>query len=230
MTRAIPLRLEGPMQAWGGPVAGDDRPTLRAPTKSGVLGIVAGAMGIDRAEAEHIRSLHKRFALVVRVDFPGVAGLDFQTVMKVPNADFELRNDPVVSRREYLYDAAFTVLLVERAVVDEVLEEIAERLRYPKYLPFLGRRACPPAVPMLIPPGILEGPSWRAILDAVPSPDAFGRNPGGGEILVDADLVELGPGVTEHRVRDVTAGPSARFFDERAVRRLGNDTTGGWGA
>lgn len=230
MTRAVALRLEGPMQAWGGPVAGDDRPTRDAPTKSGVLGLVAGALGIDRADVAQIRALHDGLGLVVRTDLGGALGVDFQTIESVPNADGKLRKNPVISRRAYLYDAAFTVLLVERPGLQTPLEEIAHALRFPKYLPFLGRRACPPASPVLI-GDVHKGPTWQSILDTIkPTRPKLPERPGALEILADADLVEPGSGVVERRVRDVTAGTSARFFDERAVRRTTRDTTEGWGA
>lgn len=219
MIRAIAVCVEAPMQAWGGPVAGDDRPTLDVPTKSGVLGLVAGALGIDRANVAAIRALHDGLGFVVRVDRAGVPGVDYQTIENVPNADGTVRKDPVISRRGYLYDAAFVALLVERPMLGTPLEAIARALRFPKYLPFFGRRACPPARPVLIAPGIREGSTWRAILDDI---EPLSRE-GTGEIFADADLVETGPGVTERRVRDVTAGTAPRFFDERAVRRLGPD-------
>ena len=237
MTRALVLRLEGPMQAWGGPVAGDDRPTLDAPTKSGVIGLVAGALGIDRAEVGRIRALHDGLGLVVRVDRQGAAGVDFQTIEDVPTAGGGVRKDPVISRRGVLYDAAFTVLLIERDGLTPPLPDIALALRYPRFLPFLGRRAFPPSVPALLPPGVREAPSWRDLLDGV-TPARAEATRGKFEILADADLVEPGRGVVERRVRDVTAGTSPRFFEERSLRRttheatcdIARDTTEGWGA
>ncbi len=216
------------MQAWGGPVAGDDRPTLDGPTKSGVLGLVAGALGIERADIARIRALHDGLGLVVRVDRGGVAGVDFQTIEFVPTSDGKVRKDPVISRRGYLYDAVFTVLLVERPDLQTPLEVIAHALRFPKYLPFLGRRACPPASPVLIMPGVRDGSTWQSILDAI-EPVRCER-PGALEIPADADLVEPVRGVVERRLRDVTAGTAPRFFDERVVRRVTRDTTEGWGA
>jgi CRISPR system Cascade subunit CasD len=213
------------MQSWGGPVAGDDRPTLDAPTKSGVLGLVSGALGFGRADVGAIRSLHDGLGLIVRVDRPGVAGIDFQTIENVPNADGKIRKDPIISRRGYLYDAAFTVLLLERSALSIPLEVIARALRFPRYLPFLGRRGCPPTSPVLILPDVHDGASWEAILDRIAPMRR--ESSGALEILADADLVELGRGVVERRVRDVTAGTSPRFFDERRVRRVTRDSTEG---
>lgn len=44
------LQLVAPMQSWGSRSRFDDRDTEREPTKSGVLGLVASALGRPRAE------------------------------------------------------------------------------------------------------------------------------------------------------------------------------------
>ena len=43
------LRLAGPMQSWGTDSKFDERRTGREPSKSGVIGLVAAALGIARA-------------------------------------------------------------------------------------------------------------------------------------------------------------------------------------
>ncbi len=115
MIRALALRLKGPMQSWGGPVAGNDRPSFDVPTKSGVLGLVASALGIERTEVERLAQLHRSFALAVRVDKRGTVGVDYHTTLDVPTADGGNRGDmAVISKRRYLYDASFAALLVAR--------------------------------------------------------------------------------------------------------------------
>ena len=42
------LRLAGPMQAWGADSRFDIRKTNREPTKSGVIGLLAAALGLRR--------------------------------------------------------------------------------------------------------------------------------------------------------------------------------------
>lgn len=44
------LRLAAPLQSWGVESKFDTRRTLGYPTKSGVIGLVASAMGRDRTE------------------------------------------------------------------------------------------------------------------------------------------------------------------------------------
>jgi len=229
VTRLIALRLDGAMQAWGGPVAGDDRPTMDTPTKSGVIGLIGGALGIERSDVRRLRGLHDSLGFVVRVDRAGVSVVDFQTIENVPTAGGKLRDVPVISRRGYLCDAAFTVLLVERQGITTALDVIVGALRFPRYLPYLGRRACVPSVPVLLHPGIYDGESWQAILNSIPPAEPRAGVRERCDVLADADLVSVAGPVIERHVRDVTAGTAPRFFDERVVRRIVCDTTEGWG-
>ena len=45
------LRLAAPLQSWGASSKFGRRATEREPTKSGVIGLVAAALGIRRTEA-----------------------------------------------------------------------------------------------------------------------------------------------------------------------------------
>lgn len=216
--RAIALRLEGPMQSWGGPVAGNDRPSLDVPTKSGVLGLVAGALGIDRREVEQLAALHAGWAVAVRVDRRGTPGVDYHSTLDVPTADGGSRGDEaVISRRRYLYDASFAVLVVERSEAMPV-DSLLEAFRRPGFAPFLGRRACPPSVPFLGHDARpLEGEDWRALLDQVPLAER--PDPAPHEVHLDA---ELAPNAESRarRQRDVLIGRLPRLFGERAVHVL----------
>ncbi|HEO65907.1 MAG TPA: CRISPR-associated protein Cas5, partial [Spirochaetes bacterium] len=44
----IILRLEGPIQSWGEKSFWDERDTSSMPTKSAVIGMIAGCMGLSR--------------------------------------------------------------------------------------------------------------------------------------------------------------------------------------
>lgn len=229
MTRqviGVGLRLEGPMQSWGASVAGDDRPSLDVPTKSGVVGILGAALGIEREEVGALIALHTALALVVRVDRPGVPGVDYHTTLEVPTAAGKIRDDAVLSRRGYLYDASFAAVVV---VVAENSRELAERivaaLGAPRFPLYLGRRACPPSVPVLASPRVLEGERWEDLLaqlpDAVPFP---GSKPIGQSSPRDRQVhVEASLGGAAHRprvIRDQLIGPLPRMFGERRVHPM----------
>lgn len=211
--RAIGLRLEGPMQAWGGPAAGDDRPSLDFPTKSGVLGLVAGALGIERTDVESIVALHSGLQVAVRVDRPGSRGVDFHTARDVPRGDRGVA-ETVVSRRSYLYDASFMVLVIETESLRTPLDAIAEALVHPRFAPTLGRRACPPADRVLARRELCEGEGWRELFTQLPIAQARGDN---RQLDVFVEGRRMEGSLRELRLRDHLVGPLPRMFGERSV-------------
>ncbi len=139
------LRLEGPMQSWGYRSRFDYRDTALEPTRSGVIGLICAAMGIARGEDI---SRFDAIRMGVRVDKKGRLERDYHTALNVIKADGS-PNGTVVSYRDYLADASFTVGL--QSENKDLLEEIAEALRDPRWILFLGRKAFPLAVPPLGP-------------------------------------------------------------------------------
>lgn len=124
------LRLAAPLQSWGIDSKFDRRGTERLPTRSGVLGLVAAALGRRRDESlEDICSLH----FGVRVDREGVLLNDYHTAKSEKSA--------YVTHRYYLSDAIFLAGLEGD---ETLLEEIELAFCRPKFPLFLGRRACPP--------------------------------------------------------------------------------------
>ena len=131
------LQLAGPLQSWGAASRYARRTTESAPTKSGVLGLLAAALGRPRtADPSDLAAL--RFG--VRVDQPGTRVRDFHT------AHHQVSDKAMpVTERFYLADAVFLAAVEgDRTLI----EELYAAVRAPHFLPFLGRRACPPARPL----------------------------------------------------------------------------------
>lgn len=162
MPRFLILRLDGPMQAWGTHTFEDFRPSNLYPTRSGLLGLLAACLGIERSDHTAQAQLAASVEFCVRVDDTverpgrekrfaksGVKLPDFHTVMDARKVDGSVNKFPVVSRREYLFDAAFTVAVGERSDAQFTLDQLAAALRRPCYTPTLGRRACPITRPLL---------------------------------------------------------------------------------
>lgn len=79
---ALVLRLGGPAQSWGGATMFQDiRPTEIAPTRSGLLGLLAASLGFHRGCWPQWL-LDTKFT--VRMDNPGAVRTDYHTVNKVP--------------------------------------------------------------------------------------------------------------------------------------------------
>ncbi|MFC7326648.1 type I-E CRISPR-associated protein Cas5/CasD [Marinactinospora rubrisoli] len=145
------MQLAGPLQSWGAASRFARRSTENAPTKSGVLGLLAAAQG--RRRTDDVSDL-SRLRFGVRVDQPGVRLRDFQTAH---HAD---TGEPMpVSERFYLADAVF-LAAVEGD--DRLISELDRALWAPVFLPYLGRRSCPPAEP--ISRGIVRDSELEAVL------------------------------------------------------------------
>ncbi|TDC07663.1 type I-E CRISPR-associated protein Cas5/CasD [Nonomuraea longispora] len=131
------LQLAGPLQAWGATSRFARRTTEAAPTKSAVIGLLAAALGRERTQdLSDLAAL--RFG--VRVDQPGVILRDFQT-----SHHFVSGEAAPVSERLYLADAVFVAGVEGDAGLIDVLRQA---LRAPVFLPYLGRRSCPPSRPV----------------------------------------------------------------------------------
>jgi CRISPR system Cascade subunit CasD len=147
--KSVLLRLEGPQQSWGVSSRFDERDTALEPTKSGVVGLCAAALGIGRDDVDRLRPL-AALRLAVRVDRPGTLARDFQTAGggRFAGDDYGVRKasggkgDTVISRRAYLADASFLAAL--GGDDHDLLDRIDAALRSPHWPLFLGRRSFVP--------------------------------------------------------------------------------------
>jgi CRISPR system Cascade subunit CasD len=167
------LRLSGPMQAWGTGSRLQIRRTDAYPSKSGVIGLLLCAMGMDRDAAIDAIAPLAELEMGVRIDRPGVLDWDYHTA----GAKFGIRKaeggikltattkepETLLSRRQYLLDASFLVALRGRA---EVVANAEAALRNPVWPVFLGRKCCVPTEPIFA--GTGERGSLRAALESIP--------------------------------------------------------------
>jgi CRISPR system Cascade subunit CasD len=102
------LRLAGPMQSWGTTSRFDHRDTGKEPSKSGVVGLLAAALGLDRDNWTDLKPL-TRFAMGVRHDRPGEPKRDYQTAKDIISSNRKKIHQTAVTMRDYLADAAFLV-------------------------------------------------------------------------------------------------------------------------
>ncbi|MFI5690097.1 type I-E CRISPR-associated protein Cas5/CasD [Streptomyces sp. NPDC051636] len=149
------LHLSGPLQSWGSNSRFSTRDTTAAPTRSGLIGLIAAAMGHHR---DHPLDDLTALRFTVRIDRPGTRLRDFHTVgggmprrLTIATAERKRRSGDtatLVSQRHYLQDAAFTVAVTSSN--PQILRDSAHALRNPQWPLFLGRRACPPSGPVLL--------------------------------------------------------------------------------
>jgi len=169
----LALLLDGPMQSWGHASRFERRTTALHPTRSGVIGLVAAAAGIDKHgnnEAEQLgrfsslrvttltlprRNRRAQELLMQRLE-------DYHTVTGIRRASGKVDDDATVQTyRHYLLDARFGVLLEGPPAL---LDPIAAALRNPKWGVWLGRKCCIPASPLLVAPPGDRTVVWAALL------------------------------------------------------------------
>lgn len=169
MANTLFLRLEGPMQSWGERARWSVRDTAPEPTKSGVVGLLACALGINEDNA--LRALSRRLRMGVRCDQPGSMLVDYHTVVggvmsaegKVKKNATTKETETVVSWRSYLCDASF---LVAVQADSSIIEQLTFAIQSPRWPIFLGRKSCPPSIPPFI--GVSDFVALPEALEAVP--------------------------------------------------------------
>ncbi len=169
--KSVLIRLEGPLQSWGTQGRFSIRDTDTEPSKSGVIGLVAAALGMKRGDSETLAQL-AALEMAVRIDREGTLLHDYHTAGggKFRGKDHSVwgTKDTVTTDRYYLCDASFLAALggEDHALVGR----IAERLADPVWPLFLGRKSCVPSKPPLA--GLREALAAEA-LRREPLPDGI---------------------------------------------------------
>lgn len=155
------LRLAGPMQSWGTTSRFDQRDTGKEPSKSGVIGLLVAALGIDRAVwNEELKAL-AALTMGVRHDRSGVLRRDYQTAQHIISADRSKTHDTGVTTRDYLADATFLVGL--EGPDRSLLERAHAALQNPVWPLALGRKSYVPAEPVWLKNGVVDAPLLSAL-------------------------------------------------------------------
>lgn len=215
------LKLAGPMQAWGGHTFEDKRPSHDFPTRSGLIGLLAACMGLDRRDSQAQSTLARSIRYAARSDarvlerqawdeakrkpLAPVKLVDYHTIRKARRANRPPKEgETVQSWREYLFDAVFTVAIgtMPNATIRS-LDELEAAVRKPVYTPFLGRRACP-----------LSRPLFEARVKADSLLAALIQSPPGEGLIYSEEDVGDAPRLL---VRDVPLWRQHRQFSTRSV-------------
>lgn len=168
------FRLSAPMVSWGGVAMGSHRPSLPHPTKSAIMGLVSAALGLSRCGKDSA-SIAAGYGFAVRIESPGAPMTDYHTVQTPQEGKCRftrahelnaVRVHTVLSTREYFMDADYTVALWDAGSVGYSLEQIAQALERPAFVLYLGRKSCPPSMPLA--PKIVDADSLRTALEKVP--------------------------------------------------------------
>lgn len=173
--RFLGFRLFAPLASFGDVAVGERRPSLTAPTRSMVLGLLGACLGVRRDDAEGQAELERSLGVATRTDAPGRLLVDYHTAQapdgtrlkewarregRPPgtrreelSANFDRKGELVpldtkLSSREYRCDAAFAVCVwVKAPEARWSLEDLVRHLRAPVFVPYAGRKGAPLALP-----------------------------------------------------------------------------------
>lgn len=173
--RFLLFTLYAPLGACGEIAVGERRMSWARPGRSAILGLVAAAKGIQRADEAAHRRLEAGFHYAVRTDAPGRPLIDYHTVQTpktrkdrtfaTRREELESENlNTVLSSREWRADTFFTVALWPRADQAVDLEELAGALQRPRFVLYVGRKSAPLGLPLN--PEIVEADTFMAAFDA----------------------------------------------------------------
>lgn len=147
--KLLTFLLSAPMQSWGDDSRWDHRATAAMPGKSAIIGMLGCCLGYGRGDAR-LRELSEKLHVAVRADRSGRPMWDFQTVQnpggKILNAMGKPRGETIITPKQYLQDAAFQVFVYGDV---KMLDKCCQAMRHPCWAICLGRRSCPPALPVI---------------------------------------------------------------------------------
>ena len=167
------LRFEAPLQSWGDVALDPQRPTGEFPRRSAIAGMIASALGWRYSDGDRTTALQDAIEYAVREDRVPAVMRDFQTVdlgreptgwtrWGVESRGGASATGTHVLEKYYLADGSFLIALTLGPDAPADLDEVTAALERPARPLFLGRRSCPPAVP------ILEGRcSATSLIDAL---------------------------------------------------------------
>jgi CRISPR system Cascade subunit CasD len=225
MVEFLILKLQGPMQAWGEHSFEGTRPSGNFPSRSALLGLLGACLGIRRNEYVLQQQLADSVLFAVRKDgrqvktvwgevkaLPAIKMTDYHTV-KDAREDYRglKSHETIQTWREYLLDAEYTIAIWRNEGAVFSVAELEAAIRKPIFTPYLGRRSCPLAQPLL-----------RKRLTAQNAVEALcAVEPGGGVIYSDQKLD--GSAGRNMRLRDVPMPGQPRQFASRTVYIHGGD-------
>jgi CRISPR system Cascade subunit CasD len=201
VTEYLLFQLQGAQASWGDVAVGEMRATRDDPGASALVGLLGAALGIERTEDASHAALCDGYAWAVGTVDTGSLLRDYHTAQVPARTDMKRRPHrtrrdelamprrdlhTVLSTRDYRQCGSWIVAAQARAGAPQPLSALAEALREPRFVLYLGRKSCPPCAPLA--PTVLSAPSALSAMQAYLTTRASAE-------------VQMGP---EHRLRRLT--------------------------
>jgi CRISPR system Cascade subunit CasD len=198
------LRLEGPLQAWGDVAMDPRRPTRDFPSRSGLAGLIANALGWQHVDGERITALQDELSYAVREDRAPKRITDYQTAdlgrigksgwtrWGIEERGGSAAEGTQLLWKQYLADASFLVALTLGDRTSVSLDDVEDALRHPSRPLFLGRKGCPPALPLLEQSrSRVNAATGYEALRLTPLPERLAEKSRSGHPQTDAEFASL---------------------------------------
>lgn len=157
------FQLQAPLSAWGETAVGEYRPSANYPSESALIGLLAAALGIDRSDENQHQTLIAELSFAIGVQSTGRLLRDYQTAqvpgrVSLKNRPHRTRRDElnmpkeelntILSTRDYRQGAACLVAVQTKTDASFSLVDLAQAIQQPKFVLYLGRKTCPPSLPL----------------------------------------------------------------------------------
>ena len=160
MPAFLTFALVAPLASFGAIAVGERRPTGDRPARSAVLGLVGACLGVEREDDAGQAALAEDLGLALLCHAPGRLLADYHTAQVPPargKRRFATRAQElaapdlatILSRRDYRTGAwHLGALWVRNDAPRWDLAAVAEAMRMPTFVPYLGRKSCPLGLPL----------------------------------------------------------------------------------
>ncbi|WP_066336652.1 type I-E CRISPR-associated protein Cas5/CasD [Azohydromonas lata] len=173
------FQLQAPLASWGEPAVGEFRGTAEYPSLSALIGLLGAALGVRRDDEAAHAALRDGYRFAIGLQSGGELLRDYHTVQVPPRSALKRRPQAtrrdelrmpktelstILSTRDYRQGAACLIAVQARAAAPHTLQALADALRCPRWVLYLGRKSCPPAAPL-----------WPQLMNEPTLPEAFKR-------------------------------------------------------
>lgn len=157
------FQLHGAMAAWGDVAVGEYRGSRNEPGISSLVGLLGAALGIQRSDEAAHAALRDGYAFAVGTIAAGQLLRDYHTAQVPGRSDLKGRPhrtrrdelsvpkaqlNTILSTRDYRQGGAWLVAVQALPGAPYPLPALAQALREPRFVLYLGRKSCPPAAPL----------------------------------------------------------------------------------
>ena len=144
-SKTLILKTEG-MSAYGLQTFDVHRKVSHFPTRSAILGLLGAATGITRDRHHALFELSQQVQIAVQVNHCGEKMVDYHTVQNFRSPHGKIQKGQTKpTYREYWCDSEHTFAITGQ---HDVIDELAEKVRFPEFTLFQGRKSCPLTRPL----------------------------------------------------------------------------------